>query len=259
VTDTGGHVHYNFGGECQPGDIASYVLLPTAAHQVEKCVSSWQKARKVAHHYEFLVYTGEHEGVPLSACSTGIGGMSVATAIEELARLGARTFVQLGLAELLEDERPPGELMIAKGAARFDGTSHDYVRPEFPALAHFEVVMAAIAAAEHLKQPYRVGVVASMASAPLPGSGPFRSFLGQRTKPLRDALRQAGVAGGSGEEATVLVQCALYGFRAGAISARPDGEDALISVGLETMRVLAEWDRLKEKRNLAYIVPPVGV
>jgi len=261
LTDAREHVHYNFGGECQPGDIAPYVLLPTVPHQVEKAVADMEIARKLTHHYEFLVYTGEYAGVPMSVCSTGLGGMSVSIAIEELARLGAQTFLQMGLAEPLPDEPPTGGLMIAKGAARFDGTSLDYVRPEFPALAHFEVVMAAVAAAEHLHQAYRVGIVASLASSPRPredGAEGVHTILDERTKPMREALHQAGVQGGSGEEATVLVQSAIYGFRAGAISARPDEEDSLIATGLETMRVLGEWDRRKAEDNLPHMVPPVG-
>lgn len=261
MTDARKHVHYNFGGECQPGDIAPYVLLPTAAHQVEKAAAHMKNARKLTHHYEFLVYTGEHGGIPLSVCSTGMGGMSVSIAIEELARLGAQTLLQVGLAEPLPGEPPTGGLMIAKGAARFDGTSHDYVRPEFPALAHFEVVMAAIAAAEHLHQAYRVGIVASLASAPRPredGAEGIHSILDERTKPMREALHQAGVQGGSGEEATVFIQSALYGFRAGAISARPDEEDSLLATGLETLRVLGEWDRRKAAAKVPHTVPPVG-
>lgn len=261
MTDPRAHVHYNFGGECQPGDIAPYVLLPTAVHQVEKAVASMENTRKLTHHYEFLVYTGEYAGVPLSVCSTGMGGMSVSIAIEELARLGAQTLLQVGLAEPLPEEPPTGGLMIAKGAVRFDGTSLDYVRPEFPALAHFEVVMAAIAAAEHLHQAYRVGIVASLASAPRPredGAQRVHSILDERTRPMRQALQQAGVQGGSGEEATVLVQSALYGFRAGAISARPDEEDNLIATGLETMRVLGAWDRRKAEEGIPHTVPRVS-
>jgi hypothetical protein len=83
--------------------------------------------------------------------------------------------------------------------------------------------------------------------------GKFGHFIIERMLPLHEAIRQAGVFGGSGQEATLLVQCALYGFRAGAILVG-QGEnqnselqlaDEAIRVSLETMRLLWQWDQLK--------------
>ena len=107
-----------------------------------------------------------------------------------------------------------------------------------------------------------MAIVASLASAPRPREDHaerVHSILDEHTKPLRETLHQAGVQGGSGEEATVLIQAAIYGFRAGAISARPDEEDSLIATGLEALRVLGEWDRRKAKENVPHTVPPVEV
>jgi len=259
------YVHSNFGGEVQPADIAPYLLLPTDAGQVEKIVARWDTARRVTHHYEYLIYTGQYGGLPVSACSTGLGGMSVSIAVEELAKLGARTFLHVGIADPLADDATPGDLIIATGAARFDGTSHDYARPEFPALAHFELVMAAIAAAEQAGALYHVGPVASLASSGPRPTGRFAHFLTEQTAPLRQAMRQAGLFGGSGEEATLLVQAALYGFRAGAVVVRPPDQappafdptldETALAVGLDALRMLWAWDQAAERRHLAHIVP----
>lgn len=246
------HVHAKFGGECSPEDISPYVLLPTAAHQVEKIAAHWEEARKVARHYEFLIYSGKYRGVPLSACSTGIGGASLATAIEELARLGAHTFIHAGLANPPIGETAPGDLTIATGAVRFDSSSHGYVRPEYPALAHYKIVQAAISAAEHNQVPYHVGVVASFAASGLRQTGGRRHFLNRRTASQILELEQAGVYGGSGEEATLFTQSSIYGFRAGAIIgspnyrdtqiAEPHVEDIVLKVGLDALFALASWD-----------------
>jgi uridine phosphorylase len=256
MTEAIAHVHSCFGGEVGPADMAPYVLLPTDAAQVERLVPLWDQARKVTHHYEFLIYTGRYGGVPLMACSTGLGGMSLSIAIEELARLGATTFLHLGLAEALPDTLIANELIIAKGAVRFDGTSHDYARPEFPALAHFEMVMAAIAAVEQARLPYQLGVVASLASSGGGTLGKFDHFWVEQTRAKREALGQVGVYSGSGQEATLFVQSSLYGLRAGAITAgQPDREADLLGVGVEAIRILAEWDQAKVANNLPHIVP----
>jgi uridine phosphorylase len=259
------NVHRYFGGQAKPGDVAPYVLVPGSKSRVEMIASRWEKAWKVADHYEFLLYTGEYAGFPISACSTGIGGTSVSIAVEELALLGAKTYLRVGVTSPLKDELEPGQAVIARGAVRWDGASLDYVRPEYPALAHFEVIMAAISAVEHLSIPYKVGVIGDMASLGPNQRDNYRHFLFDRTEPMRQALYEAGVIDGTGESASLFVQCSIYGFRAGAINLNgedkaagrwdPSCEEKAVQVGLETMRILAAWDQIKIKKGLPYITP----
>jgi uridine phosphorylase len=261
------NVHRNFGGQCQPGDIAPYVLIAGSKDRVRKFSSLWETSREVADHYEYLVCTGIYEGFPISACSTGIGGMSVSIAIEELASLGANTFLRVGVTSPLVDELEYGELVIAKGAVRWDGTSHDYVRPEYPALAHFEGIMAAVSAAEHLDYPYKVGVIGDLASLGPEREDGFRGFLGRNTRAMHQALYQAGVIDGTGEAATMLVQSSIYGFRAGVVNVNsvdkinhrwdPEADEKVVRVGLESMRILAAWDQEKASKGRQFSVPDI--
>jgi uridine phosphorylase len=261
------YVHSNFGGQCQEGDIAPYVLVPGSKERVRKFAQKWDKAREVADHYEFLVYTGEYEGIPITACSTGIGGMSVSIAIEELVKLGGQTFLRVGVTGPLVDELSLGELVIARGAVRWDGTSDDYVRPEYPALAHYEVIMAAIKAAENLNLPYQYGVTGDFASLGADSREGFRHFLYDRTKPMRQALYDNGVLDGTGEAAALFVQCSIYGLRAGALNVNcvdkinkkwdPEAEEKAIKVGLETVKILYEWDQRKLSTGAKHVHPAI--
>ena len=52
-----------------------------------------------------------------------------------------------------------GDVVIASGAIRMDGTSKEYVPVEFPAVADIQVVNSLINSAKGLNQPYHVGVV----------------------------------------------------------------------------------------------------
>ena len=52
-----------------------------------------------------------------------------------------------------------GDLVIATGAIRMEGTSKEYAPIEFPAVANYDIVTALINAAKKLNQPYHVGIV----------------------------------------------------------------------------------------------------
>ena len=79
-----------------PGDVAPYVLLPGDPGRVPIVASYWDEAREVNRNREYVTYTGTYRGVPISCTSTGIGAPSTAIALEELARVGATTFVRIG-------------------------------------------------------------------------------------------------------------------------------------------------------------------
>ena len=85
----------------------------------------------------------------------------MAIAVDELCRIGAHTFIRVGSTGGIQKGQKIGDLVISTGAVRLEGTSRDFVISEYPAVAHYEVVMALIQAAEELKMRYHVGVTAS--------------------------------------------------------------------------------------------------
>ena len=54
-----------------------------------------------------------------------------------------------------------GDLVIATGSIRNEGTTREYVPIEFPAVADFQVLQALVQAAERLGYVYHTGVVQS--------------------------------------------------------------------------------------------------
>ncbi|HHW14607.1 MAG TPA: nucleoside phosphorylase, partial [Firmicutes bacterium] len=83
---------------CLPGDVARYVLLPGDPARAKRIAARFDEARLVAENREFTVLTGSYHGLPVSVCSTGIGGPSASIALEELVRVGADTFIRVGSA-----------------------------------------------------------------------------------------------------------------------------------------------------------------
>ena len=139
--------------------VGEYVILPGDPGRCEKIASLLDDARLMAVNREFTTYTGMLDGVRVSVSSTGIGGPSASIAMEELYRCGARTFIRIGTCGGMQTDVMGGDLVIASGAIRMEGTSKEYAPIEYPAVADITVVNALMQAAENLKYPYHVGVV----------------------------------------------------------------------------------------------------
>ena len=140
-------------------DVGRYVILPGDPGRCEKIASHFDNSRKVAENREFVTYTGEMEGVRVSVTSTGIGGPSAAIAMEELIHCGADTFIRVGTSGGMQPEVCGGDLVIATGAIRMEGTSREYAPVEYPAVAHYDVVEALKQAADELGVKAHLGVV----------------------------------------------------------------------------------------------------
>ena len=124
------------------GDVGRYVFLPGDPGRCEGIASLFDEPRKVMYNREYLTYTGYVDGVPVSVTSTGIGGPSASIAMQELSQIGADTFIRVGTGGSLTPEVKLGDIVIASGAIRMEGTSHEYMQPQFPAVADFEVTKA---------------------------------------------------------------------------------------------------------------------
>ena len=141
------------------GDVGEYVILPGDPKRCAKIAAYFDDARLVADRREYTTYTGYLNGVKVSVTSTGIGGPSAAIALEELVKVGAKKFIRVGTCGGMDIDVKSGDLVIATGAIRMEGTSKEYAPIEFPAVADYDIVTSLINAAKKLNQNYHVGVV----------------------------------------------------------------------------------------------------
>ena len=122
-------------------------------------------AREVASNREYTTYTGTLLGEKVSVTSTGMGCPSAAIAVEELAAVGADTFIRVGTSGAMQPYLQPGDLVIAWGAVREEYTSQQYEPLAFPAVADMDVTLALLLLPD-MPEP-------SLGSAPNPsGSAP---------------------------------------------------------------------------------------
>ncbi len=131
---------------CVPGDVARSVLVPGDPGRAGRIAALFDESRMVAQNREYVVYTGATGGVPVSVCSTGIGGPSASIALEELVNIGAEVFIRVGSAGGRQNDIAIGTPVVITAAHRGEGTSRAYLPPEFPAVADLDVTNALVEA-----------------------------------------------------------------------------------------------------------------
>ena len=141
------------------GDVGKYVILPGDPKRCAKIAAYFDDAKLVADRREFTTYTGYLNGEKVSVTSTGIGGPSASIALEELVNVGAETFIRVGTCGGMDINVKGGDIVIATGAIRMEGTSKEYAPIEFPAVANLDVTNALVKAAKNLNFEYHTGVV----------------------------------------------------------------------------------------------------
>ncbi len=251
----------------RPGDVSKYVLLPGEVERAGRIAASWDESHLVSQRREYVTYTGTYRGVKVSVTSTGIGGPAAAIAVEELLDVGADTFIRVGTTGAIQDFIDLGDLVIPIASVRMDGTTYQYVPPGYPAVASYEVVQALVEAAEELGARYHIGITASTDSFFVgqgrPGHG---GYMPGWSRHLIEELRQERVLNFEMETGTIFTLSSVYGARAGAVLAvvaqrvRDEfrahaGEEVAIKVANEAVKILAEWDQVKERQGKAYLYP----
>ena len=214
------------------GDVGEYIILPGDPGRCEKIAQYFDNPVLVANNREYVTYTGTLDGVKVSVTSTGIGGPSAAIALEELVHCGAHTFVRVGTSGGMQKEVLGGDVVIATGAIRLDGTSKEYAPIEYPAVANFDVVMALKESAKELNHPYHVGVVQckdSFYGQHSPESMPIASELQNKW----EAWIRTGALTSEMESATLFIVGSTRRVRVGAV---------LLVVANQTRRALGLED-----------------
>lgn len=141
------------------GEVGRYVLLPGDPKRCAKIAAHFDNPVLIADNREYVTYTGTLDGVKVSVTSTGIGGPSASIALEELVKCGADTFVRIGTCGGMDIDVKGGDVVVATGAIRMEGTSKEYAPIEYPAVPDLEVTNALVKACKKLDVDYHTGVV----------------------------------------------------------------------------------------------------
>lgn len=195
---------------------AKYAILPGDPGRVETIASYLDNARYLGTNREYTTWLGEIEGEKVLVMSTGMGGPSTAIGVEELVMTGVDTFIRVGTCGGMQTQVIGGDVVIANGAIRAEGTSREYVPIEFPAVSDFDVTAALVLASKKLNKTYHTGVVHckdSFYGQHDPGRMPVSYMLNNKWK----AWIEAGCLASEMESATLFAVASVLGVRAGCV------------------------------------------
>ncbi|WP_424017884.1 nucleoside phosphorylase [Halorientalis pallida] len=145
----------------EPGDLADVALLPGDPGRVDRIADACDEATTVAQNREYKVVNATYEGRDLTICSTGIGCPSAAIAVEELHAVGVETVIRVGTTGALQSGIEIGDMVVATGAAKDEGTTGRYEADTVPAVPDYDVLSALVDGAEANGEDVHVGPVAT--------------------------------------------------------------------------------------------------
>lgn len=129
------------------GEIHPTVLTPGDPDRVDRIASHCDRSSVMAENREYRLVNATHDGVDLTICSTGIGAPSAAIAVEELVAVGAERLIRVGTCGGLQPNLEIGDMIVATGAGKDEGTTKRYESATIPAVADHETVTALVNAA----------------------------------------------------------------------------------------------------------------
>lgn len=138
-----------------------YAVLPGDPARAERAASHLEQAELLAWNREYKSYRGLWKGVPILVMSTGMGGPSMAIAVEELRKIGIAAAVRIGSCGALQPEAGVGDLVLVEAAVRDEGTSVGYAPLSYPAFADHRLLAACMESAEEAGYRFHTGIARS--------------------------------------------------------------------------------------------------
>ena len=240
---------------------ALYAILPGDPGRVEKIATFLENPRFFCQNREYTTWLGEiklsnGKSETVMVMSTGMGGPSTAIGVEELFITGVRNFIRIGTCGGMALPVKGGDLVIATGAIRMEGTTKEYVPIEFPAVANLDITNAIIEAAKKLNATWHAGIVQCKDSF-YGQHSPERMPSGKDLMDKWEAWIKAGCLASEMESAALYIVCQILGARAGCVLNtvwnqerkrqgldNPESHDTSLAIkaAVEAVRILIEKD-----------------
>ncbi|KOX94468.1 nucleoside phosphorylase [Haloarcula rubripromontorii] len=189
----------------EPGDLTDIALVPGDPGRVDRIAGLCDDHEVVAENREYKLVNATYDGRELTICSTGIGSPSTAIAVEELEAVGVETLIRVGTTGALQEGIEIGDMVVANGAAKDEGTSQRYESKSVPAVPDYDVLSSLVDAAEANDEDVHVGPIAT-----------DDAFYAETDEYIND-WEDAGLLAVEMEAAALFSLCRRKGLRSGAI------------------------------------------
>jgi uridine phosphorylase len=160
-----------------------------------------------AFHREYLTFTGSYKDVDVTVMSTGMGCFSAITAVEELAAIGADTFIRIGSCATYQKDIDLGNNIIATGCIRDEGCTLELAPIAFPAVPNLDVLQALISSAKKINATFHTGIVRTCQNF----------YSRDRSPKLNEQYTRLGAVALEMELSAILIAATELGKRAGGI------------------------------------------
>lgn len=244
------------------GEVAPFILLCGDPARVKKVASFFDEAGEPKAYREYVTVTGKYKGTPVSIMATGIGPDNTEIALVELSQIVDKpTLIRIGTCGALQNGIKIGDIAISSGALRLENTSTYFVHEGYPALAHHEVVLALLAAANKNGATHYLGITAT-APGFYGAQGRKTPFFTPRNTKITDELAAMNVINMEMEASTLFTLASLAGWRSGAVCGviaervankftdkemLLQAEMSAIKTALGAVELLAKMDKARDK------------
>lgn len=192
------------------GSMGPVALIPGPRERSQKLLGVLDNPAKNFAFMDYEMHTGTHKGRRVTVGNGGRYAPDTAMTTEILCAGGVESLVRLGSCGALQKEIKIGDLIIATGAVRGEGTTSYYVAKNFSTVSHPDIVRALEQAAKSLKVRYHLGWVYTT------------DALFQETPELIQELEEQGISGIDMVTSAFLTIAQVRQKKAGAILAVSD-------------------------------------
>jgi DeoD family purine-nucleoside phosphorylase len=227
-----------------PNTFGKYVITPGQRERLQYLQEFIEEPQRLFDVYGYEAYSGMFNGKKVTACNGGMYAPEAAIATEIFCAAGAEYVIRTGSCGGISKDVEIGDIIIATGAIRGEGTTPYYVPEGYPAIADFGITGALIKAAEKLGVKYHTGLVWTT------------DAMLRETKELVEKMSGLGVKAVDMVTSSMLVVSQLYQRKAGVVLAVSDNlvkgemgfmderyytaERNIIHIALEAVKALGE-------------------
>jgi uridine phosphorylase len=200
---------------CRQEDVGEAAILVGDRARIDRIAEHLERPIFLEENRGLRTVTGLRSGRRVTASAFGMGGPIAAIVLHELFDLGVRRFVRVGTAMVM----PPaklGDMVLADGAVRGEGTSRTYAPIGYPAVSDFSLGIALRAALAKKKASWRAGLFGTYDGF---YTEMFALSSGQKQLigTMRDEVRRLGLIATDMETATLLTAGRVLGAQAASL------------------------------------------
>jgi uridine phosphorylase len=200
------------------GGRGRYLFLPGSDGRAKEISKHFKMSavRATSRGHNLYIGTIERNGttIDVGVISTGMGAPSIDIILSELLKLGGKKFLRLGTCGLLQPSfMKGGDLAIATAAVRDDHATTCYLPKEFPAIASYEVVEAAVSATKKIPHTGNVHVGIFHSKDSLYAREFKQGPLAKKNADYMTQLKNAGVIASEMEASMLFTLCNISDAR----------------------------------------------